>query len=450
MLSVDTSEWIGIGAFGQLSGLSVETLRHYHQVGLLVPAEVDERTGYRRYRMSQLPRARSLAALRDVGMPLDQVAELLTLPDPAARRRQLIDHRRRLVDLARRANGRVAAMDRMIDREDNMPTPSIVGTPTLSEERIHRELGGTLARTDFGHLGDRHQGKVRDSYVVDDIRTIVTTDRLSAFDRVLGTIPFKGQVLNTIANFWFDATSDIVANHLVEVVDPNVVRVRDCTPIPLEFVVRGHLSGVSATSLWSNYATGMRKIADTVLPDGLRRNQRLEEPILTPTTKLEEHDRNISRGEAFAEGLITPGLYDRCADLCRQLFDRGTEIAAERGLILVDTKYELGLLGDEIVLIDEVHTPDSSRYWYADSYGERFQADQDQRALDKEPLREWLVEQGFHGDGPAPVLTDEVRVATAARYILLAEELTQRPFLAPELTATERVTSLLTSGHPPA
>lgn len=252
-------------------------------------------------------------------------------------------------------------------------------------------------------------------------------------------------MLNTIANFWFDATSDIVANHLVETIDPNVVRVRNCTPIPIEFVVRGHLTGVTRTSLWSNYSSGTRKFADVELPDGLRRNERLSEPILTPTTKLETHDRNINRGDAIADGLITADLYDRCAELCLRLFARGTKIAAERGLILVDTKYELGLVEDEIVLIDEVHTPDSSRYWYADSYGDLFEADRDQRALDKEPLREWLVEQGFHGDGPAPVLTDEVRVATAARYILLAEELTQQPFVATAPTATERVTTLLES-----
>jgi phosphoribosylaminoimidazole-succinocarboxamide synthase len=336
-------------------------------------------------------------------------------------------------------------MDRMIEREDVMESPLRIeeGTPMPSDERLARELLGTLDRTDFGHLGVRHEGKVRDSYVDGDVRTIVTTDRLSAFDRLLGTIPFKGQVLNEIANYWFDATSDIVSNHLLEVRDPNVVRVRECAPVPLEFVVRAYITGVTTTSLWFNYAAGARNIAGNLMPDGLRKNERLEAPILTPTTKFEVHDRNLGRDDAIAEGLVTADLFDRCADVCFRLFARGTELAAQRGLILVDTKYELGLLGDEIVLMDEVHTPDSSRYWYADTYDELFRKNKDQRALDKEPLREWMVERGFRGDGEAPVMTDEVRIATATRYILLAEELTQRSFEAPELTAAERVANVL-------
>jgi phosphoribosylaminoimidazole-succinocarboxamide synthase len=336
-------------------------------------------------------------------------------------------------------------MDRMIEREDVMGSPLwiVEGTPMLSDERLARELRGTLDRTDFGHLGVRHEGKVRDSYVDGDVRTIVTTDRLSAFDRLLGTIPFKGQVLNEIASYWFDATADIVSNHLLEVPDPNVVRVRECAPVPLEFVVRAYITGVTKTSLWFNYEAGARSIAGNLMPDGLRKNERLEAPILTPTTKFEAHDRNLGRDDAIAEGLVAADLFDRCADVCFRLFARGTELAARRGLILVDTKYELGLLGDEIVLIDEVHTPDSSRYWYADTYDELFRKDKDQRALDKEPLREWMAERGFRGDGEAPAMTDEVRIATATRYILLAEQLTQRSFKAPELTAAERVANIL-------
>ncbi|WP_460809559.1 phosphoribosylaminoimidazolesuccinocarboxamide synthase [Microlunatus endophyticus] len=317
------------------------------------------------------------------------------------------------------------------------------GAPLISSERFAREVRGALDRTDFDHLGARHEGKVRDSYVDGDVRTIVTTDRLSAFDRLVGTIPFKGQILNAIAKYWFDATADIVRNHLIEAPDPNVWRVRECTPVPLEFVVRGYITGVTNTSLWINYEAGTRSIAGNRLLDGLRKNQQLPDPILTPTTKLEEHDRNLSRSEAIAGGLITAELFDRCAEICFQLFARGTEIAAERGLILVDTKYELGLLGDEIVLIDEVHTPDSSRYWYADTYQELFRSGQEQRALDKEPLREWMVERGFHGEGEPPILSDDVRIATATRYILLAEELTQRSFEPSELTASERVVKVL-------
>lgn len=314
----------------------------------------------------------------------------------------------------------------------------------VSDERMAKELGGTLEGTAFTHLGAPHRGKVRDSYVDGGIRTIVTTDRQSAFDRVLGTIPFKGQALNDIANYWFAATADIVPNHLLDVPDPNVIRARECELVALEFVVRAYITGVTKTSLWFNYEQGKREIAGNKLRDGLRKNERLPQPILTPTTKLEEHDRNVSSAEAVDEGLISEALFDRIASISFALFERGTELAAERGLILVDTKYEFGLNGDEVVLIDEVHTPDSSRFWYADTYEALFADGKDQRALDKEPLREWFVERGFRGDGPAPSIPDEVRIATASRYIALAEEITQRPFRPTAETASERVSALLT------
>lgn len=305
------------------------------------------------------------------------------------------------------------------------------------------ELQGTLDQTDFSGIGEPHTGKVRDSYVANGVRTIITTDRQSAFDKVLGTIPFKGQTLNAITNFWFDRTADIVPNHLLDVPDPNVVRTRECDLVALEFVVRAYITGVTTTSLWFNYESGRREVAGVALPDGLRKNERLAEPILTPTTKLEEHDRNISRRDAVDEGLITADLFDRIAGLSFDLFQRGTEVAAEQGLILVDTKYEFGLLDGEVVLIDEVHTPDSSRFWYADTYEELFAAGKDQRALDKEPLREWFVERGFRGKGDPPPIPDDVRVETASRYIALAEEVTQQPFEPAATTAHERVTSLL-------
>ena len=312
----------------------------------------------------------------------------------------------------------------------------------VSDERMAEELEGTLDRTDLVDVGRAHKGKVRDSYVADGIRTIVTTDRQSAFDRILGTIPFKGQALNAIANFWFDETSDIVPNHLLEIPDPNVVRARECNLVALEFVVRAYITGVTKTSLWFNYAAGQREVAGIQLPEGLRKNERLPKAILTPTTKLEEHDRNISREDAIEEGLIAEALFDRIAGLSFELFERGTEVAADRGLILVDTKYEFGVLDDEVVLIDEVHTPDSSRFWYADTYEDLFADGKDQRALDKEPLREWLVERGFRGDGDPPPLPDDVRIETASRYIALAEEITRQPFEPTPATARDRVNAL--------
>ena len=315
----------------------------------------------------------------------------------------------------------------------------------VSDERMAEELEGTLDRTDFVDLGRAHKGKVRDSYVADGSRTIVTTDRQSAFDRILGTIPFKGQALNAIANFWFDKTSDIVPNHLLEIPDPNVVRVRECALVALEFVVRAYITGVTKSSLWFNYEAGQREVAGIQLPEHLRKNERLAKPILTPTTKLEEHDRNISRADAIKEGLIEEALFDRIVGLSFELFQRGTEMAADRGLILVDTKYEFGLLDGEVVLIDEVHTPDSSRFWYADTYDELFADGKDQRALDKEPLREWFVERGFRGDGDPPPLPDDVRIETASRYIALTEEITQQLFEPTPATARDRVSALF--GH---
>lgn len=313
----------------------------------------------------------------------------------------------------------------------------------ISPDRMALELAGTLHETDAPWLGRQHRGKVRDSYTSGGTRTIVTTDRLSAFDRMLGTVPFKGQALSAIANYWFESTQDVVPNHLVGVPDSNVVVVRECQPIALEFVVRAYITGVTTTSLWFNYERGQREMAGHRLPDGLVKNQKLERPILTPTTKFEEHDRNLSRDDAIEEGLLDGDRFDEIAELCVLLFERGTSVAADRGLILVDTKYEFGTVNGQVVLMDEIHTPDCSRYWHADSYDELLSQGEEQRALDKEPLRIWFVEQGFRGEGEPPRLTDEIRIDTATRYIELAEQLTQVPFEPTVLPARERVTAAL-------
>lgn len=299
----------------------------------------------------------------------------------------------------------------------------------ISESIIREALEGTIGETGFCR-GRRIAGKVRDSYVLEDGRRILlTTDRVSAFDRILGTIPFKGQVLNEIAAFWFDKTKDIAPNHLISLPDPNVMVVHECGQLPLEFIVRGYITGVTSTSAWTNYAAGARVICGNRLPDGLRKDEKLPSPILTPTTKHEEHDRNISPDEAVSEGLISRDLFEEARDLCFRLFQRGTEEAAKRGLILVDTKYELGMLDGKLVVSDEIHTPDSSRYWYAEDYLERFEKGLEQRKLDKEYVREWLKTRGFAGDGEAPELTDEVRIEAAKRYIRAYEELTGKEFV---------------------
>ncbi len=295
--------------------------------------------------------------------------------------------------------------------------------------------GGTLAALppEFAALGDHYSGKVRENYTRAGERLIVVTDRVSAFDVVLGTIPLKGQVLNGLAQHWFAATAHLFQNHLIAVPDPQAMRVVECRPIPVEFVVRGYLTGVSDTSIWRAYERGDRQFCGHALPDGLRKHERLPENLLTPSTKAPkgEHDLSVGKDWLIDRGLISGEQFDRLERRCLALFAAGQAIAAERGLILVDTKYELGLRDDgEVVLIDEIHTPDSSRYWYADSYADAMGRGEDPRSLDKEFLRRWLVEQGFRGDGPPPALPDEIRLEAARRYIEVYELLTGRPFAA--------------------
>jgi phosphoribosylaminoimidazole-succinocarboxamide synthase len=313
----------------------------------------------------------------------------------------------------------------------------------ISEARIRAELANVLDETRFDGLGQRVTGKVRDSYLLKGKRVLVTTDRVSAFDRVLGTIPFKGQVLNQIAAFWFEQTRAIVPNHVLSVPDPNVMVVAECEQLPLEFIIRGYITGVTKTSAWYNYQQGVRNLCGNVLPEGLRKDQKLAAPILTPTTKHEAHDRNVSRAEALSEGLIDGATFDSAADICFRLYDAAVRHSARQGLIFVDTKYEIGKLNGKLVVSDEIHTPDSSRYWYADTYQALFDRGQDQRKLDKEYVREWLVAQGFRGDGPIPVLTDDVRVEAARRYIQAYEIVTGLPFKPIEGPIQERVRQAL-------
>lgn len=288
-----------------------------------------------------------------------------------------------------------------------------------------------LLPAEFDALGTRYSGKVRENFTRKGMRTIVTTDRVSAFDRVLGTIPFKGQVLNQLAVYWFGKTVALFPNHLREVCDPQVMRVVECEPIPMEIVVRSYLTGVSSTSIWRAYERGDRVFCGHALPDGLRKHERLPANIVTPSTKAPkgEHDQSVSRDELFARGIIEPEEFDRLEAQALELFAFGQRLAAERGLILADTKYELGRTTDGlVVLIDEIHTPDSSRYWYAEGYERAMAAGEDPRSLDKEYVRRWLVAQGFSGDGTPPVLPDEVRIEAARRYIEAYEQLTGKPF----------------------
>ena len=297
---------------------------------------------------------------------------------------------------------------------------------------IRSALTKTLTETDFPGLGEKYEGKVRDNYTKNDRRYIVVTDRISAFDRVLGTIPFKGQVLNRLAAWWFEQTKGVVPNHVIGVPDPNVLECVECTPILVEMVVRAYATGTTSTSLWTNYERGVRNFCGHILPEGLQRHEKLPKAILTPTTKAPkgEHDVSGSREEILATGKVTAKDFDEAAEYAMKLFAVGQEIAKKRGLILVDTKYEFGRTKDgKLVAIDEVHTPDSSRFWKAETYEERFRAKQDPEPLDKDFVRRWYISQGYKGDGDAPAMTDDVRVGAAERYIAAYEQITGEAFV---------------------
>lgn len=299
----------------------------------------------------------------------------------------------------------------------------------MDRQLILEQLDRTLSATHYDDFGQRYQGKVRDTYEQDGTLILVTTDRISAFDHVLPqTIPFKGQVLNQTAAYFFDATTDLVPNHIRDVPDPNVTVAESCTPVPIEFVVRGCLAGHA----WREYRDGARTLCGHTLPDGLRQSEQLPEPIVTPTTKAEEgHDQDVTREEAISSTNIDAATYDQLRDWSLALFQRGSEMAAEQDLILVDTKYEFGRTAKgEYVLIDEVHTPDSSRYYYRDGYEERLESGEPQRQLSKEFVREWLMDHGFQGrEGEEmPDLPDAFRATVTERYVELYETVTGLKF----------------------
>jgi len=297
-------------------------------------------------------------------------------------------------------------------------------------------MAKAITRTDFHFDGqkDLYVGKVRDVYNInDDYLVMVVSDRISAFDVVLPKgIPYKGQVLNQIASKFLDATSDICPNWKIASPDPMVTAGHRCESFPVEMIVRAYLTGSS----WRDYKAGAREICGIPLPEGMKEHQRFEKPILTPSTKAEQgaHDENISREEIIAQGLVSEEDYTKLEEYALALFNRGSEMAAKHGLILVDTKYEFGKKDGEIYLIDEIHTPDSSRYFYADGYEERFANGEQQRQLSKEFVREWLMDNGFQGkEGQqVPEMTDEFVNSVSERYIELYEKITGESFVKDE------------------
>lgn len=292
-------------------------------------------------------------------------------------------------------------------------------------------MNNSITKTNFNFPGQKsvYIGKVRDVYnIKDELLVMITTDRISAFDIVLPRgIPYKGQVLNQIAAIFLDATQDIVPNWKIAVPDPMVMVGRYCDPFPIEMIIRSYLTGSS----WRTYKKGLREICGVPIPDGMKEHEKFPEPVITPTTKAQEgHDEDISRSEIIKQGLIPKNDYVLLEKYTSELFRRGTEIAAEKGLILVDTKYEFGKSGDKIYLIDEIHTPDSSRYFYKDGYEERQAKGEPQKQLSKEFVREWLIDHGFQGkEGQqAPNMTDDFINSVSDRYIELYENITGEPF----------------------
>lgn len=303
----------------------------------------------------------------------------------------------------------------------------------MDRDSIKKALGSTfsgLSRSDIDSAGLPESafisGKVRDIINLGDDLVIAASDRISAFDRILTTIPYKGEILNKMALFWFDQTKDIIPNHIRKVVTPRTVRVTRCEVLPVEVIVRAYITG----SAWRDYLNG-KAVSGITLPPGMKMNQRLESPIITPSTKAEQglHDEPISEEEILKGNLVDPAVWNTVRTASLELFRRGTEIAAENGLILVDTKYEFGLLNGEVYIVDEIHTPDSSRFWYADTYESLFASGEKQRKVDKEYLRQWLMEQGFMGEGDPPDFPDEVRVETSWKYIQAYETVTGKQFV---------------------
>lgn len=318
----------------------------------------------------------------------------------------------------------------------------------VQEKTILKALGGVLKTIDIPGLGEKHQGKVRDFYFVDERRILITTDRQSAFDVILGYIPYKGAVLNLLSAFWFKKTRKIVPNHMIFVPDSNVMISHNCQPIPVEMVIRGYITGVTKTSIWHSYQQGERMIYGLKFPDGLKKNQKLPYPVITPTThggpstssgQAGGHDERLTRGEIIGKGIIKKKLHEQMEQATYKLFEFGSQWCKKHGLILVDTKYEFGLYKGKLTLIDEIHTPDSSRFWIAKTYEDRLRKELEPENFDKEFLRLWYVQRGYQGDGPPPKMSKDLIVALTKRYIGVYEKITGKKFKAFKYPIEERI-----------
>jgi phosphoribosylaminoimidazole-succinocarboxamide synthase len=311
----------------------------------------------------------------------------------------------------------------------------------MSDDVIKKQIKFTLSETDFKNLGKKYQGKVRDIYISDDKIFLISTDRQSAFDRNLAIIPFKGQVLTQTSAFWFDKTRDIIPNHIIAVPDPNVIVGKNLNVFPVEVVIRGYLTGVTETSAWTAYRKGERNFCGNVLPEGLQKNQKFDKPIITPTTKSEAHDAQISPDEIVKRKLMTQEQWDYVTEKALKLFRRGSRLASNNGLILVDTKYEFGYDdAGKIYLIDEIHTPDSARFWLKDTYKEMIAKGEEPENIDKEFLRLWFTEHcDPYRDKVLPEAPEDLVLELSKRYIRLYEMITGKQFEAETGDVSKRI-----------
>ena len=406
-------------------GVSSKALRVYEREGLVTPGR--SAAGWRAYGPAQAARLHQIMALRGLGLSLKQIRALL------------VDDKASLADVLVLQRDSLAAQRGKLDA-----AIALLGVALLA-----LEAGRDLTLDDLTHLTqetimthpvpelpNHYQGKVRDNYdLPDGRRIIIASDRLSAFDRHLCTVPFKGQVLTQTARYWFDVTGDICPNHVIAYPDPNVLVCRGLRMLPVEMVVRGYLAGTTSTSILTRYQAGQREMYGIRLPDGMAPNQQLPAPILTPTSKAAhgDYDAPLSPGQIVEQGLVTAAQWDEVSAISLSLYARGRELAATRGLILADTKYEFGIDADgHIVLADEIHTPDSSRFWRAATYEDRFAKGERPDSFDKDVVRSWVGERCDPYRDPIPEIPEEIIQAVSNVYIEAFETITGLPFVKPD------------------
>lgn len=312
----------------------------------------------------------------------------------------------------------------------------------ITSKTILNSLPYVLKELNIPSLGKRDHGKVRDYYFINNKRILITTDRQSAFDVMLCYIPFKGAVLNQLSAFWFKKTKHIIPNHMIDTPDPNVTIAKNCESIPVEMVVRGYLSGVTKTSVWYSYQNGERLIYGIKFPDGMKKNEELPQPIITPTTHgggVGGHDERLTKEEIIKRKILDKKLYEQMEKVALKLFAFGSRLAKKRGLILVDTKYEFGLYNGKLMLIDEIHTPDSSRFWIAKTYKSRLKEGLEPENFDKEFLRLWYAQKGYSGDGEPAPMSKQLISDLSQRYIAVYEKLTGQKFKSFKYPIEERI-----------